>query len=466
MKKQLLILLAFMITGLYGQQLNQAEYFFDEDPGFGLATSISIIPSEDIEIIEDLDISNLSSGFHTLFIRIQSENGNWSTVLSKGFYLDSNRGETPLLTEVEYFYDQDPGYGNGLPFIDFQNSEQLQLNFLAEVSNLEPGTHDFNMRTKNSLDQWSQTLSQQFELVNCELSISGYIFDENETAISSGMLVLFQYFGEGSAMGIDTLYLQDGNYAFSQVCPSSNYFLKVIPEENNSFLPTYYGDTPYWQEASIISTEQSSLSDMDIMVSSFEEMDFGNSQVKGHIYHAESRGEPVKNVDVILEMGDDLKKGNYLPVAYDKSSENGEWTMMDLPQGNFRIKVEIPGLEMDTTYHINIAADNTIVEDLNFYVDFNTGIFVEHIGLSELDLASEIQIFPNPTSGTILWIQSSNPEIELEELIIYNYAGQTVSFNNREEAISVLDISELSKGFYLLKIATNKGLIVRKVIIQ
>lgn len=466
MKKQLLILLAFMITGLYGQQLNQAEYFFDEDPGFGLATSISISPSEDIEITEYFDISNLSSGFHTLFVRVKSENASWSSVLSKAFYIDVNRAETPTLTEVEYFYDQDPGYGNGLPYVEFTHLEELQLNFLAGVSNLQPGTHDFNIRTKNELNQWSQTLSQQFELVNCELSISGFIFDENEIAISSGMLVLYQYFGEGSALGVDTLYLQDGNYEFSQVCPSSHYFIKIIPENNNSFLPTYYGDTPYWQEASIISTQQSSLSNMNIMVSSFAEMEPGTSQVKGHIYHAESRGEPVKNVDVVLEFDAADDKANYLPVAYDRSNEIGEWTMPNLPIGNFRIKVEIPGLDMDTTYHVSIVADNSTVDGLNFYVDFNTGIFIEHIGLPEFNLKSEIQIFPNPSLGSKLWIQTANPEIDIEELTIYTYAGKDLGLIEGQKTLNVIDIGEFSKGFYLLKIKTNKGTIVQKIIKQ
>lgn len=466
MKKQLFILLAFMITGLYGQQLNQAEYFFDEDPGFGLAAPISINPSEDIEIIESLDISNLSPGFHTLFVRVKNENGEWSSVLSKAFYIDINYDEAPLLTAVEYFYDEDPGYGYGFPLADFQEGEELQLNFLAAVSGLEPGIHEYNIRTKNELNQWSQTLSQSFELVNCDLSISGYIMDENEMAISSGMVVLYQYFGEGSAMGVDTLYLQEGNYEFSQVCPSSNYLIKVVPENNNSFLPSYYGDTPYWQEASIVSTQQSSLSNINIIVSSFAEMEAGTSQAKGHIYHAESRGEPVKNVDVILEFDAADDKANYLPVAYDQSNELGEWTMLNLPQGNFRIKVEIPGLEMDTTYYVEITSDNTIVEDLNFYVDFNTGIFVEHIGVSELSLVSGIQIFPNPTSGASLWVQSSDPEIEIEELIIYNYAGQSMSSKTCKKTINVLNVGKLSKGFYLLKIKTNHGIIVKKVIIQ
>jgi len=205
---------------------------------------------------------------------------------------------------------------------------------------------------------------------------------------------------------------------------------------------------------------------MNIMVSSFAAMEVGNSQVGGHIYQAESRGEPVKNVDVVLEMDDDLKKGNYLPVAYDKSNDLGEWTMPNLPAGNFRIKVEIPGLEMDTTYHINIVADNTTVEDLDFYVDFNTGIYVEHFGISELNLASGIQIFPNPSSGSKLWIQSTHPEIEIEELIIFSYSGQYLGLIEGQHSLNVIDISEFSKGFYLLKIITNKGIVIQKIIKQ
>lgn len=466
MKKQLLILLAFLITGLYGQQLVQAEYYFDDDPGYGLATSLAMNPAQDLEIQESLDVSNLNPGFHTLYIRVKDESGHWSQTLVRAFYIEENRGETSLITNVEYFYDEDPGFGNGIPYAEFQQNQQLELNFLAGLSNLEAGYHDFYIRTRNTLNQWSQTLSQSFEWVNCDLSISGYILDENETAISSGMLILYQYFGEGSVLGIDTLYLQDGTYTFSQVCPNSFYFIKVIPEDNNSFLPTYYGDTPYWQNASFISTQQSSLSNMNIIVSSFAEMEAGTSQVKGHIFHAESKGEPVKNVDVILELDAADDKSNFLPVAYDKSNELGEWVMPNLPQGNFRIKVEIAGLEMDTTYHIEITSDNTIVEDLNFYVDFNTGIFIEHIGLSELNLESEIQIYPNPSTGTEVWIKYDNSDIRIEELVIYNYAGQQVRLSNTARLEKAIDVGEFAKGLYIFKIKTDKGLMIQKVIIQ
>ncbi len=464
MKNQIIVLLTFLIPCLYGQQISQAEYFFDDDPGFGIATSISINPSEDIEIIENLDVSNLTTGFHTLHLRVKEENDNWSPVLSKAFFIEFNKGDIPVLSEIEYFYDQDPGFGNGIPFTDFQHHENLQLSFLSELNNLDPGTHEFYIRTKNDINQWSQTLSQQFQLVNCDLSISGHVYDESEVAISTGMLILYQYFGENSAVGVDTIYLLDGSYEFSEVCPSSSYFLKMIPENDNGFLPTYYGNTPYWQDASIVSTQQSSLSNINIIVSSFAQMEEGSSEVKGHIYHAESKGEPVKNIDVILEFDDD-EKGTYMPVAYDRSDEGGEWSMTNLPVGNFRIKVEITGLEMDTTYYISIASENTLVEDLNFYVDFNSGIFIDHIGLPEIDLVSELNIYPNPVKGSKLWIELFSNEIKVQELIIYNYSGQIWGFENVIQQENVIDIGDLLSGFYIVKIETNKGVIIKRLIV-
>ena len=445
--------------------INILEYFFDDDPGFGEGQGISISAASDVEINDMLNTSELSSGFHVLHMRAKNSMNEWSSVLSTPFYIEKNQSTASEIVYLEYFFDEDPGYNNGIPYANLNQGAIISELFFANMSGLDQGTHTIFLRMKNELELWSQTLSQTFELMNCDLSISGNIIDQNNEAITSGLVVLYQSFGEGSAMGVDTVYLSNGNYQFTTVCPNSQYFIKVLPENNDDFLATYYGNTPYWQQASIISTIQSSIEGINIQTQDFAEMDIGTSRVGGHIYHAEYKGEPVQNIDVVLEFDDDTEKSDFLAVAYDRSDEYGAWEIDKLPTGSYRIKVEIPGLEMDTTYYISITTENTFIDNLNYYVDFNTGIFIEHFGIEELGSNQNLCIYPNPSINNI-WVEVLNPNVIVEDITIYLYSGQKVKFKPHINQSKRINIDGLSKGFYLIKIQTNKGLSVEKVIIQ
>lgn len=446
--------------------IETAEYFFDEDPGVGQGNNISLTNSQEIEINEMIEIDELDPGFHTFHLRFKDENNNWSSVLTKGFYKELNGGLAIPIDYIEYFYDTDPGYGNAIPYTSFSASTNLTETFFADVAGLNEGTHEFNIRLKNEIEQWSQTYSQEFELLNCDLELSGIVTHEDQTPVNDGKIILFQYFGEGAAIGVDTLALTDGSYKFENVCPMSEYFLKVIPESTSDYPPCYYGNTIYWQQATTIVTEQSSVSGVDIIVYDFADMESGTSTIGGHIYYADSKGEPVKNVDVVLEYDAPERNEDYEAVAYNRSNDLGEWIMEDLPNGSFRIKVEIPGLSMDTTYYINITNAGTVIDNLDFYVDMNTGIYIDHFGIDEYLLSEELTIFPNPVTDHNVWIKSLNQNIIIEEITIYNYVGQQINQIQIHDQVALIENNSWSKGFYLVKIKTNKGLLIKKMIAQ
>mgnify|MGYP002640069504 CR=1 FL=1 len=466
MKKLLSMIFSLLVLTSFSQQIVQAEYFFDHDPGYGNAQAISISSANEIEIDEYIDVSALDPGFHSIHFRFKDENNQWSSVFTKSFYIEKNMGDPKLIDYVEYFYDTDPGYGNAIPYTDFMPSTHYEEIFFSNISGLSEGIHEFFIRLRDEQGMWSQTYEQSFELINCELSISGQVSFQNQSPVENGVVVLYQYFDGVAAIAIDTFPLVNGTYEFLEVCPLSHYFVKVIPPNMDDFLPTYYGDSPYWEEASIISTEESSIAGIDIKVSEFVSMNVGNSDVGGHIYYSESKGEPVKNVDVILEYDSPDDKVGYQAVALDRSDEFGLWQLGSLPNGNFRIKVEIPGLSMDTTYYVSIENENTMINDLDFYVDFDNGIFIDHTGLEEMPINQSMRIYPNPSQLNNVWIESINQQVKIEKITIYLYSGQAVMDLAPDQLKTRISTKSMSKGFYLVKIQTNKGSIIKKLIIQ
>jgi hypothetical protein len=72
-------------------------------------------------------------------------------------------------------------------------------------------------------------------------------------------------------------------------------------------------------------------------------------------------------------------------------------------------------------------------------------------------LAEDITLYPNPTSGFLL-IKTDT----LQQVEIYNISGILIETTNKKE----IDLSQHSKGIYLLKIITNKGVTVKKIVLK
>lgn len=95
------------------------------------------------------------------------------------------------------------------------------------------------------------------------------------------------------------------------------------------------------------------------------------------------------------------------------------------------------------------------------YLNPSTGVFIQSslvLGLNDNNLQSKINIYPNPTSG-IVFIDAEN--IKLIEVI--NSNGQIVK---RIKGESSLNLSNQARGIYFIKVITDKGSTVSKIILK
>jgi hypothetical protein len=77
--------------------ISEAEYFFDNDPGIGIATPLSISTALDSLswINQAISTASLSAGFHNLHVRVKDGDGRWSTTENRPFYLSVESSGTP-----------------------------------------------------------------------------------------------------------------------------------------------------------------------------------------------------------------------------------------------------------------------------------------------------------------------------------------------------------------------------------
>ena len=152
--------------------INAAEYFFDTDPGFGNGTAISGFTSGLNLVFSNItiDLSALTDGVHILFLRTQNADGEWSQTSSRIILLEPDYEPVPdplppptVITDAEYFFDTDPGFGSGVP-ISITDGLDINQGVNLDTSSLPAGVHTVFLRTLDDAGNWSQTSNKIFLL--------------------------------------------------------------------------------------------------------------------------------------------------------------------------------------------------------------------------------------------------------------------------------------------------------------
>src|SRR5690606_34318009 len=147
-----LVLSCFCVGVVLAQSdIASVEYYFNTDPGIGNGTHIDFDPN--VEIVDqnfNIPTTGLSVGNHKLFIRVVNADGNSSLYAKKHFRIqDVPTTNTADIVEAEYYFNTDPGIGNGTA-IDVSDVDHLDENLLISTSGLPIGTHRLFIRVKNS----------------------------------------------------------------------------------------------------------------------------------------------------------------------------------------------------------------------------------------------------------------------------------------------------------------------------
>lgn len=189
------------------QSITKAEYFFNQDPGIGSGIQVALQSEED-EMKLTANVSELRDGLHTIYVRIQDENGNWSLSQKALFYkLNGGAINGPsTISEIEYFFDSDPGIGNGLSFLPLSNNDNDQITFAADISSIDNGLHTIYVRTKDSFGRWSLMHSDLF------LKLTG---DGGGDQILQVEYFIDQDPGLGKAVSLPYVADEQGNMVFN-----------------------------------------------------------------------------------------------------------------------------------------------------------------------------------------------------------------------------------------------------------
>ena len=171
------------------QDIVYVEYFYDDnDPGRGNATPLplpDVAYKGHLEWTADFDISGLALGQHLLTVRALDRYDQWTDEMSRPFTIVEKGGDNPDtpplgegdLARLEYFFDVDPGYGQGRPLSAPSTGTN---NYVMSFEGIQPGAHVVYLRAWDDENHWSQTLSRPVYVCSVsgtDISRLEYFFD-------------------------------------------------------------------------------------------------------------------------------------------------------------------------------------------------------------------------------------------------------------------------------------------------
>ena len=165
MEKRLSIVLALVLVayGLLAQIDEIRVSVYQNGVAVDVPETFSITPATSIAETVSLNTTGLTPGIYTYTVEVHDVSGPWS-IASQGTFLQEKLETTGLLiTEIEYFFDSDPGIGSGTS-VAFTQSGEVQFTEIINTSSLTTGFHTLFFRAKNQNGQWGSYQSHTFHI--------------------------------------------------------------------------------------------------------------------------------------------------------------------------------------------------------------------------------------------------------------------------------------------------------------
>ena len=148
-------------AGMAARQMKvtQGEYFWDNDPGQGSGTTLLALDGDLNDALEQAIASDngITPGAHRLFVRVMGADNAWSALFTQVVQVNTAiTARDSHLQAGEFFFDSNPGEGNGTPLIAFDGNWNAALEQgMASTASPAVGDHLLYIRMQAANGQWS-----------------------------------------------------------------------------------------------------------------------------------------------------------------------------------------------------------------------------------------------------------------------------------------------------------------------
>ncbi len=212
MKRLILSLFTYFLSlFIFAQSSNISGYEYWFDDNYTNKVSQSTVSAPTLNLSLSLNVDALSTGYHTLNIRVKDEYNSWSVVKSSYFIKLGRSGAGEVITGYRYWFDN----GRDTTEVNVPIATPASIVSIANDVNtlgLDTGYHWIYIQVKDTAKVWSSVLNKRFRTIG-EPRID-YITPNKGGNIGDVTINVYgRGFFEGTtvklARGNDTIYIAD-----------------------------------------------------------------------------------------------------------------------------------------------------------------------------------------------------------------------------------------------------------------
>ncbi len=278
--------------------------------------------------------------------------------------------------------------------------------------------------------------------------IYGQVFAGN-FPVPMGMAMIFAVDTTGNPEPYFAVCPVDSNgvYYFTMV-PDGSYYILATPFDSNGYLPTYYGNSINWEQATLI-TLGTANNPYNINLVPSNQMSPGPGSASGQINTGDMPATLIDMINMIL-MNAESQAIGFTPVT-----SSGTFDFSTLAYGTYYLHAEMPGITSDYVM-VNITQENPhVIINMTFIGNSIMGVN------GERSIVQSWKAYPNPMNEKVsISLEMKEPaQIQVE---IFDMTGHLRIMRedmvNRGSNTIEMSTAALPVGIYLLRIHSGDGL--------
>lgn len=476
-------------------KITEYEYWFDSN--YSAKVNVTVSPVVSLQLIADFDCATLTNGMHLLHLRFKDDGGKWSSVTSKFFQKSANGSSTVnLITSYRYWIDSSYNAITSVNLPNPVNPYELINDF--DLTQVPKGQHTFNIQFKDTSGLWSAILTDT--IIKNALPISNFDFtttancDSTVLALSNLSMDADTYlwdFGDG-VQSTDSLpshsYFMPGNYNISltvtdlssgldstinksisvsgnttnivamtacgqQISPSGLYTWTSSGEYQDTISNSYGCDSII--TVNLVVNQSSSSTINPIACATYTAPDGQIYTQSGTFTSTISNQfgcDSTISINLtIIQLDPSFTQENLILTA-NQSGAQYQW--LDCSNGNTAIVGET-----FQTFSVTSNGQYAVIVSNNGCSDTSDCVQISNVGINDV-LSDQLQIFPNPSSKLVTVKFNS---IGLFDLQLRDINGKIVYKQVQQQDETVIDLSHLPQGMYMLEVNSESQRTVQRI---
>ncbi len=322
-----------------------------------------------------------------------------------------------------------------------------------------------------TLTSTPSTVAVTVEPLISTLRVSPYL---NDTLLQDSRRHVSIYYNNGSRWIMENvLSYENAGISYFAVW-QGQWMISVDPlDDSAGFVSTFSGDVAYWAEENAFSVTAGVSVNQDIHLISVARKLTGDGLIDGVIYRdPDTTTAKRSSINRLNENHSDLppaegvtiflyQKADDALLASRLTDENGKFAFDNLPNAIYYLSVQLPGYDENSHWDVTVSDTTTQVDSVNFVINEAQGSVTDIPQIGNM----QVRIYPNPTRHFIQ-IQTDGFLSSENLLQIIDITGHVVFTKRITDRYNRIDVNNLTRGFYFIRISNQKERIIKKFLKQ